>query len=311
MCVLYTSVNKDKKDLEINYVIETLTYLLPHREILLNLSFFLTNSSENDRSIRIVHRKTVDDLGHLDLNDKADKDLLNFLCDVYGDRLSVNLESRITEFYCKPKEFAGKEDHLENFVFKQNLPLNEDLKEEKSSLLLDKKERWTPYTSIRIGNFPAKQKVFCSLNMVIKGDSFDYLLGGVATPSISGANALLKNIKYDDLSYLPKDSPWHLFFESEINRDDRIIKPKGYDILIQNKQGTLPKCYRVGPNIHEEFIENRKLASKVVWFSSHDPNQDFTIEVLFSDKDNEILHRSRLADSETQPKSQVTEEAFL
>lgn len=293
MCVVYVATEGDKKDLEIKQVIETLEYDLHHKQAHINLAFFVSNHSEKAQSIRMVHRKTVDDVRPLDWNRQSDYNLIELLCNIYSDRLSFDLKNRTVEFFRKPREFAKEEDHLKAIIYSQELPFRiEDPTEGKASYRIfeNEKER-APYTSIKIDNFPARKTVFYSINMVVKNYSYDYLIGSVDTPSIDGAAVLLRKIKYRDLSYLSAESPWNSFFETNINNQEKIIKPESYGTLIRNKRGTLPECYRLDPNVYREFIKDTRLASKVAWFTSTDPDQDFTIEALFSNHDDKIRRK--------------------
>lgn len=291
MCVLYVA-EKDNKQLDIKYGIETILYNLPARQIEANFSFFVNTHSDAPQFLRIVHRKLIksEDVNVVNPEQSKGRDFFNFLSRLYGKRFNYDYDKNTIDFYCKPLEFSeDNKEHLENVLFDTKIDFNIENILSSDNIAPDLEEWRVPFTSIKVGPFPPNKTMFYSLDMVVKGSSFNHLLGGSAVPSIKGGGELLSGIKYLDLSFVPENSPWHKFFSQYVDKEEKILRPPTYDIIIQNKRGTLPKCYKIGPNVHLEYIEEKKLFSKVAWFTSDDPKHDFSIDVIFSEKDDRII----------------------
>lgn len=300
MCVLYVA-ERNNKQLDIKYAIETILYNLPARQIEVNLSFFVNTYSNDPQVLRLIHRKLIksEDVTVVNPEQSKGKDFLNFLSRLYGDRFHYDYDKNTIDFYCKPLEFlvdnlVDNKEHLKDVLFDNKINFNIENILSSDNMIPDSEEWRVPFTSIKVGPFPPNKTMFYSLDMVVKGNSFNYLLGGSVVTSIKGGDELLSSIKYIDLSFVPENSQWHKFFNQCINDEEKIVRPHTYDIIIQNKRGTLPKCYKVGPNVHLEYIEEKKLFSRVAWFTSDDPKHDFSIDVIFSERDDRIIRKSSI-----------------
>ncbi len=273
MCVLYIAENGNRNDLRIDYCIENLIYNIREGEVLANLSLFLTNESSEYQALKLLHLKTVADVKALNLENHSDYVFLQQVRDIYKGRILFNLSEKTVEFYCKPRELANDKDLLKANIQKLQIDTEYPNRSERNT----SRKYEIPYTSIRIAQLPPCQTIFYSINITVKNNNFDYLIGGIESPSINGTVRELKNYSND----------WKLFFDIP---EDKILKPLRHDILIQNKYGLRhPKCYRLDSNIYPEYIKDKKLASKVAWFSSPDPQEDFSIEVLFPEKENRLV----------------------
>ena len=251
MCILYMAVNDNRDSLKLNYCIESLNYNSSEGEVFTNISFFLTNTSTVPQSITLIHTKPISRPANA-LDFKKDYDFLRLLCDVYDGRLSFNIRNQTVEFFSKPRKLSSDDEHLKKIPFLPDLPTQGcDAMNQR-------------YTKIRIDNFPPSKTVFYSINLEIRNIKY----------SIDGRE--ISSGPFRDLRYRSND------WKSLDIPEERIIIPQRHDILIQNKQGILPKCYRLDSNVHQEYIRDKKLASKVAWFNSPDPHQDFSIALSFS-----------------------------
>jgi len=253
MCILYIAVNNNSDNLKLNYCIESLNYNSSAGELISNISFFLTNTSKEPQAIALIHTKPI---GYVKaLNFKKDYDFLRLLCDVYDGRLSFNIRNQTVEFFSKPKELSVDEDHLKKIPFLIDLPMNKELCSD------DLNRR---YTKIRIDNFPPGKTAFYSIHLEVSNGK--HSIDGREVPS-----GPFRYLRYRSNDWKSLDIP-----------KEQIITPQRHDVLIQNKKGMLPKCYRLDSNVHQEFIRDKELASKVAWFNSPDPHKDFSIALSFS-----------------------------
>lgn len=288
MCVLFSKV-EENSNLKIDYLIETLAYDLPERKLLVNLSFFITNSSDEEQSVRILNRKTIDNPKPLDKED--DYPTLLLLYKVYNNRLIFDLDNNTLKFYAKQRMFAKEKDIFLNILFKQDLNYQIESPGDTSESFD------APYTSLKIDGFPPRQTIFHSINYVVKGHSFEYLAASEETPKISSPYLLYKKIKFKELLTFPKESKWRTFFDKNFVLEKRILWPEKYDILVRNTKGRLPECYSLDTNTDRELVMDRDLESEVAWFSSNRTNQDFSIALHFFGDDYSALQALKKDDS--------------
>lgn len=284
MCVLFWS---DKDQVTIPYVAEFLNYNLLKRRVLITLVVAISNKGKESVTVGALHRRDV----HVEksmsrwykyVSGRGDNDIKT-LADLYGESLTISedYDLKLNDPLDPQKQIGVFKFVSEEATLEKVGPLypSDDFSN-KDSRITNIGVEWTPF---RFGPIEGGGDWLFSFQIKIDGSAYEALMGDEEYPCviIDGASEIKRRMMCDDLYNQGIESPWLRYFEETVFPN--IVKPARYDIIITNRTGMLPICYRLSSRVRRQYIADDDFAKSVAWFSSDDPDQDFSIELEFQE----------------------------
>lgn len=275
MCVIFWA---EEGEFEIPHVFEVLRFELPRRRVLANISAIISASDEHEQVVvGVAHRRRVEVEPAFDRWEKYARKEEDWVASVIGALYGIvpDLEEGLTLKFGpgQVRNGAGKmivPSTVEGFGV---VEVGHEEEEYATGT-----ERYKPFTPFVFELAKGASHALYSFDITVEGTAFDSLVDVETGCSVDGAAILKSKILNEDLQ-ICRDTSWKRYFEEHIC--DRIVKPKRYDTMITNGLGALPTCYRLCNRTRRELVDDEDLSSRVAWFTSDDPNQDFIIELEF------------------------------